>query len=150
VRGELVFTSLTKEALPIIRYRTRDLTTLRAGEARTMRRMDKVTGRSDDLIILRGVNVYPSQIEERVLAQGGLGPHYQIELSRQGPLDAMKVRVELAPGATGDANAKALASELTESIKQNIGVSVEVEVMAEGGIERSAGKAVRIVDRRDA
>jgi phenylacetate-CoA ligase len=100
--GELVFTSLTKEALPIIRYRTRDLTTLRAGTARSMRRMDKITGRSDDLIILRGVNVFPSQIEEHILKIDGISPHYQIELAKDGPLDSMTVRVEAAPGNEDD------------------------------------------------
>ena len=148
-RGELVLTSLTKEALPIIRYRTRDMTTLRAGAARTMRRMDKITGRSDDLIILRGVNVFPSQIEEHVLAIDALSPHYQIELGRKGPLDTMTVRVEAAPGVDGEAKRKQLAGRLVENIKQNIGISIEVEIRPEGAIERSAGKAVRIIDKRD-
>ena len=107
--GELVFTSLTKEALPIIRYRTRDLTTLRAGAARSMRRMDKITGRSDDLIILRGVNVFPSQIEEHILKIDGISPHYQIELAKDGPLDSMTVRVEAAPGNEDDDRRAALA-----------------------------------------
>ncbi len=116
--GELVFTSLTKEALPIIRYRTRDLTTLRAGAARSMRRMDKITGRSDDLIILRGVNVFPSQIEEHILKIDGISPHYQIELAKDGPLDSMTVRVEAAPGNEDDDRRAALAALLGENIKQ--------------------------------
>ena len=147
--GELVFTSLTKEALPIIRYRTRDLTTLRPGSARTMRRMDKITGRSDDLIILRGVNVFPSQIEEHILKIDGISPHYQIELSKSGPLDVMKVRVEAAPG-NEDANRRgALAAQLAENIKQNVGISAEIDVTPVGKVDRSAGKAVRIIDRRN-
>jgi len=116
--GELVFTSLTKEALPIIRYRTRDLTTLRAGAARSMRRMDKITGRSDDLIILRGVNVFPSQIEEHILKIDGISPHYQIELAKDGPLDSMTVRVEAAPGNEDNDRRAALAALLGENIKQ--------------------------------
>ena len=147
--GELVFTSLTKEALPIIRYRTRDLTTLRPGSARTMRRMDKITGRSDDLIILRGVNVFPSQIEEHILKIDGISPHYQIELSKSGPLDVMKVRVEAAPGNEDADRRGALAAELAENIKQNVGISAEIDVTPVGKVDRSAGKAVRIIDRRN-
>ena len=147
--GELVFTSLTKEALPIIRYRTRDLTTLRPGSARTMRRMDKITGRSDDLIILRGVNVFPSQIEEHILKIDGISPHYQIELSKSGPLDVMKVRVEAAPGNEDADRRGALAAQLAENIKQNVGISAEIDVTPVGKVERSAGKAVRIIDRRN-
>ena len=147
--GELVFTSLTKEALPIIRYRTRDLTTLRPGSARTMRRMDKITGRSDDLIILRGVNVFPSQIEEHILKIDGISPHYQIELSKSGPLDVMKVRVEAVPGNEDADRRGALAAQLAENIKQNIGISAEIDVTPVGKVDRSAGKAVRIIDRRN-
>ena len=147
--GELVFTSLTKEALPIIRYRTRDLTTLRPGSARTMRRMDKITGRSDDLIILRGVNVFPSQIEEHILKIDGISPHYQIELSKSGPLDVMKVRVEAAPGNEDADRRGALAAQLAENIKQNVGISAEIDVTPIGKVDRSAGKAVRIIDRRN-
>ena len=147
--GELVFTSLTKEALPIIRYRTRDLTTLRPGSARTMRRMDKITGRSDDLIILRGVNVFPSQIEEHILKIDGISPHYQIELSKSGPLDVMKVRVEAAPGNEDADRRGALAAQLAEKIKQNVGISAEIDVTPVGKVDRSAGKAVRIIDRRN-
>ena len=147
--GELVFTSLTKEALPIIRYRTRDLTTLRPGSARTMRRMDKITGRSDDLIILRGVNVFPSQIEEHILKIDGISPHYQIELSKSGPLDVMKVRVEAVPGNEDADRRGVLAAQLAENIKQNIGISAEIDVTPVGKVDRSAGKAVRIIDRRN-
>ena len=146
--GELVFTSLTKEALPIIRYRTRDLTTLRAGAARSMRRMDKITGRSDDLIILRGVNVFPSQIEEHILKIDGISPHYQIELAKDGPLDSMTVRVEAAPGNEDDDRRAALAALLGENIKQNVGISAAIDVTPVGAVDRSAGKAVRIIDRR--
>ena len=147
--GELVFTSLTKEALPIIRHRTRDLTTLRAGTARSMRRMDKITGRSDDLIILRGVNVFPSQIEEHILKIDGISPHYQIELAKDGPLDSMTVRVEAAPGNEDDDRRAALAALLGENIKQNVGISAAINVTPVGAVDRSAGKAVRIIDRRD-
>ena len=147
--GELVFTSLTKEALPIIRYRTRDLTTLRAGTARSMRRMDKITGRSDDLIILRGVNIFPSQIEEHILKIDGISPHYQIELAKDGPLDSMTVRVEAAPGNEDDDRRAALAALLGENIKQNVGISAAIDVTPVGAVDRSAGKAVRIIDRRD-
>ena len=146
--GELVFTSLTKEAFPIIRYRTRDLTRLLAGTARTMRRMEKVTGRSDDMIILRGVNVFPTQIEEALMATKGLAPHFQIELSRPDRMDQMRVLCECADASvTGDkrdAAAKALAGQ----IKQTVGISVAVEVADVGGVARSEGKAVRIVDNR--
>ena len=147
--GELVFTSLTKEALPIIRYRTRDLTRLRAGGARTMRRMDKVTGRSDDLIILRGVNVFPSQIEEHIVRIEGISPHYQIELWKDGPLDAMTIRVEAAPGHESEERRAALAARLGDDIKQNVGISAVIDVTPIGTVDRSAGKAVRIIDRRD-
>ncbi len=147
--GELVFTSLTKEALPIIRYRTRDLTTLRAGAARSMRRMDKITGRSDDLIILRGVNVFPSQIEEHILKIDGISPHYQIELAKDGPLDSMTVRVEAAPGNEDNDRRAALAALLGENIKQNVGISAAIDVTPVGAVDRSDGKAVRIIDRRE-
>lgn len=146
--GELVFTSLTKEALPIIRYRTRDLTRLREGGARTMRRMDKITGRSDDLIILRGVNVFPSQIEEHIVRIDGISPHYQIELWKDGPLDAMTVHVEAAPGHEADDRRAALAATLGDNIKQNVGISATIDVTPVGAVDRSAGKAVRIIDRR--
>ena len=137
--GELVFTSLTKEAMPIIRYRTRDLTRLMPGTARSMRRMEKVTGRSDDMIILRGVNVFPTQIEEQLMATPGLAPHFQIELTRDGRMDEMIVHVE------GPSEA---ASALGARIKQHVGISVKVSAHDEGGVARSQGKAVRIIDNR--
>ena len=145
--GELVFTSLTKEGMPVIRYRTRDLTRLLPGTARTMRRMDRLTGRSDDMLIIRGVNVFPSQIEEQVLKQTALAPHYQLEVFRDGNLDALKVNVELAPDAAVDAR-KSVARDLTEAIKSYVGISVQVEVQTPGGVPRSEGKAVRVVDSR--
>jgi phenylacetate-CoA ligase len=142
--GELVLTSLTKEALPVIRYRTRDLTRLLPGTARTMRRMEKITGRSDDMLIIRGVNVFPTQIEEQILRQHELAPHYVLELSKDGPLDHLAVLTELAPGARDHAS----ASRLQHSIKSLIGVSVEVRLVPEGSIERSIGKAKRVIDKR--
>jgi phenylacetate-CoA ligase len=145
--GELVFTSLTKEALPIIRYRTRDLTRLLPGTARSMRRMDKITGRSDDMLIIRGVNVFPTQIEERVLAVSELSPHYQIHVSREGQLDTISVHVETAADAA-DADPAAIAAELKTGIKDYIGVSAEIVVREPGGIPRSEGKAVRVIDER--
>jgi phenylacetate-CoA ligase len=144
-RGELVFTTLTKEATPVIRYRTRDLTRLLPGTARSMRRMEKVTGRSDDMLIIRGVNVFPTQIEELVLANPDLSGHYQIELSRAGRLDAMLLRVEARPDTYGASDAPA---KLVHSIKELIGVTATVELVAPGGIERSLGKARRVIDRR--
>lgn len=143
--GELVFTSLTKEAFPIVRYRTRDLTRLLPGTARSMRRMEKVTGRSDDMIILRGVNVFPTQIEEQLLHVRGLALQFQLELSRVGVRDEMRVLVEPAPGFDGGA---AAGAELVARIKQSVGVTVTVDVGAPGSVARSAGKAVRIVDNR--
>jgi phenylacetate-CoA ligase len=143
--GELVFTSLTKEALPIIRYRTRDLTRLLPGTARTMRRMDKITGRSDDMLIIRGVNVFPTQIEERVLQQDGLSPHYQLHVTRDGNLDNLTINVErLSESGDTDAIAKALQKE----IKDYVGVSTKVNVLDPGGVPRSEGKAVRVIDDR--
>ena len=137
--GELVFTSLSKEASPIIRYRTRDLTRLLPGTARSMRRMEKVTGRSDDMIILRGVNVFPTQIEEQLLKVPGLAAHFQIELIKKGPMDHMIVHVEgTAPAAT----------ILTKLIKSNVGVSAEVQAGGENSVARSQGKAVRVIDNR--
>ncbi len=145
--GELVFTSLTKEALPVIRYRTRDLTRLLPGTARTMRRMDKITGRSDDMLIIRGVNVFPTQIEERVLAVSGLAPHYQIRVVRDGQLDVMTVQVEKSADAI-DADSNVLVSELKKGIKDYVGVSATIEVCEPGGVARSEGKAVRVIDER--
>ena len=143
--GELVFTSLTKEALPIVRYRTRDLTRLLPPTARSMRRMQKITGRSDDMMIIRGVNVFPTQIEELILKQPALSPHYYCEISRPAKLDELKIYVE-AQAAGGDSAAGARA--LAHDIKSYIGVSSTVEVVAPGGVERSLGKAKRIVDKR--
>ena len=142
--GELVFTTLTKRATPIIRYRTRDLTRLLPGTARTMRRMAKVTGRSDDMMIVRGVNVFPTQIEELLLGSPDLTAHYQIELSRDGRMDTMLVRVEARPDVFGMVEGTALAM----LIKERIGVTAAVEVVAPGGIERSLGKARRVIDLR--
>ncbi len=146
--GELVFTSLTKEALPIIRYRTRDLTRLLPGTARTMRRMGKITGRSDDMLIIRGVNVFPTQIEERVLAVEALAPHYQIRVSRDGQLDVITVQVEKTVAAV-NVDSAALAGELKKGIKDYVGVSANIEVCEPGGVARSEGKAVRVIDERD-
>jgi phenylacetate-CoA ligase len=147
--GELVFTSLTKEALPIIRYRTRDLTRLLPGTARTMRRMEKITGRSDDMMIVRGVNVFPSQIEELILQRPNLAPHYVCELTKDGPLDALTVRVELKPGEHVDGSAAVgAASALAHAIKSYIGVTADVKIESPGAIERSMGKAKRVVDKR--
>ncbi|MFY0661202.1 MAG: phenylacetate--CoA ligase [Shimia sp.] len=148
--GELVFTTLTKEGLPMIRYRTRDLTRLLPGTARSMRRMEKITGRSDDMIILRGVNVFPSQVEEQVLVTGGLAPYYQIELFKSGRMDAMRVFVEATPNAADNLSKTAAARMLTKHIKDMIGVSVEVIVGEPGDVERSQGKAKRVVDNRGA
>jgi len=146
--GELVFTSLSKEALPIIRYRTRDLTRLLPGTARSMRRMEKITGRSDDMIILRGVNVFPTQIEEQILKCAGLAPHFQIELSREGRMDNMTVHVESTESAAGADARGASAKELAHHIKSVIGVSTRIDVTEPGGVERSQGKAKRVVDNR--
>jgi phenylacetate-CoA ligase len=147
--GELVFTSLTKEALPIIRYRTRDLTRLLPGTARTMRRMEKITGRSDDMVILRGVNVFPTQIEELICKRPELAPHYQCILTREGPLDCLTVAVEARQGLSHDsAEARAAAERLSHDIKTYVGSSALIELRPEGGIERSLGKARRVVDQR--
>ena len=147
--GELVFTSLTKEALPIIRYRTRDLTRLLPGTARTMRRMEKITGRSDDMMIVRGVNVFPTQIEELILKRPELAPHYQCVLTRVGPLDQLRVVVETRPGVPPDSPAaQSAAALLQHDVKTFVGSSIDVELRAEGGVERSQGKAKRVVDLR--
>jgi len=147
--GELVFTSLTKEALPIIRYRTRDLTRLLPGTARTMRRMEKITGRSDDMMIVRGVNVFPTQIEELILRQSALSAHYQCILEKDGPLDALTVKVETRKGLSCDSSeAKQAAVNLEHDAKAYIGTSLKVELCLEGGIERSMGKAKRVIDKR--
>ncbi|MBA2552748.1 MAG: phenylacetate--CoA ligase [Geodermatophilaceae bacterium] len=147
-KGELLFTSLTKQALPIIRYRTRDLTRLLPGSARpSMRRMEKVTGRSDDLIILRGVNVFPTQLEEIVLRIPGLAPHFQLQLSRHGRMDHLTVRVEARPDCPAERRATA-AAELVGAVKDNVGVSVDCEVVDPETLERSQGKLQRLIDRR--
>jgi phenylacetate-CoA ligase len=147
--GELVFTSLTKEALPIVRYRTGDLTRLLPGTARTMRRMEKITGRCDDMMIVRGVNVFPTQIEELLLKQRALAPHYQIVLTKDGPLDVMTLKVEPSPEASENTAAlDAARSALSYDIKALIGISAFVDLLPVGGIERSVGKARRVVDKR--
>ncbi len=146
--GELVFTTLTKEGLPMIRYRTRDLTRLLPGTARSMRRMEKITGRSDDMIILRGVNVFPTQIEEQVLATGGLASHFQIELYKAGRMDAMRVYVEASADAANELSKTAAARMLTKHVKDVVGISTEVIVGDPGAVERSQGKARRVVDNR--
>ncbi len=147
--GELVFTSLTKEALPIIRYRTRDLTRLLPGTARTMRRIEKITGRSDDMMIVRGVNVFPTQIEELILRQVALSAHYQCVLGKEGPLDTLTVKVETRSGLSADdAQAKQAAQQLEHEAKAYIGTSLKVELCNEGGVERSMGKAKRVIDLR--
>ncbi len=145
--GELVFTSLTKEAFPIIRYRTKDLTRLLAGTARPMRRIKKITGRCDDMMIIRGVNVFPSQIEEILLKQASMAPHYQIELTRAGNLDCIAVNAEAKPG-TSDSECLKMADRVTKSIKDFIGVSAQINILAEGQVPRSLGKAQRVVDNR--
>jgi phenylacetate-CoA ligase len=137
-KGELALTSLTKEALPVIRYRTRDLTRLLPGTARTMRRMEKITGRSDDMLIIRGVNVFPSQIEELIVKQPGLSPHYVLELTKDGPLDHLSVIVE---------GNEAAGAALKHSIKSYIGITADVRI---GAVERSIGKAKRVIDKRAA
>ncbi|WP_428545071.1 phenylacetate--CoA ligase PaaK [Profundibacter sp.] len=143
--GELVFTSLTKEGFPIIRYRTRDLTRLLPGTARSMRRMEKITGRTDDMIILRGVNIFPTQIEEQLMTVAALSPHFQIELIREGRMDQMIVHVEAAE-ESGDA--EGACAELQRKIKRNVGVTTRVTLAQIGGVARSQGKAVRTVDNR--
>jgi phenylacetate-CoA ligase len=146
--GELVFTSLTKEAMPVIRYRTRDLTRLLPGTARPMRRMEKVTGRSDDMMILRGVNVFPTQIEEQILRVDGLAPHYQCVLDRPDRLDRLTVLVESRAEFPDEAERSQLAARLAHLVKHNVGVTVDVDVVAPTALERSIGKAIRIVDNR--
>jgi phenylacetate-CoA ligase len=145
--GELVFTSLTKEAMPVIRYRTRDLTRLLPGTARVFRRMEKITGRSDDLVILRGVNLFPTQIEEIVLRTPGVAPHFQLRLTREGRLDALTVRAEARSGATPETR-EAAARAIGAAIKDGIGVSATVEIVEPESLERSVGKLKRIVDLR--
>ena len=147
-KGELVFTSLTKEGMPMIRYRTHDLTRLMPGTARSMRRIEKITGRSDDMIILRGVNVFPTQIEEQVIKATGLAPYYQIRLVKEGRMDAMHVHVEALPSASSDQARKNASSILNKQIKSIVGVSTKVIVGDPGSVERSQGKARRVIDNR--
>ncbi|MGA5087270.1 phenylacetate--CoA ligase PaaK [Streptomyces pseudogriseolus] len=147
-RGELVFTSLTKEAMPVVRYRTRDLTRLLPGTARVFRRMEKVTGRSDDMVILRGVNLFPTQIEEIVLRTPGVAPHFQLRLTTRGRMDALTVRAEARPDADASAR-EAAARSIVQAVKDGIGVSVEAEIVDPESLERSVGKIRRIVDLRE-
>lgn len=146
--GELVFTSLTKEAMPVIRYRTRDLTRLGAPTARNMRRIEKLTGRSDDMMIIRGVNVFPSQLEEIICRQPGLSPHYHVELTRQGNLDHVHLTVERSVDFDHHGPEDRAKSYLRNTIKTQVGISVQVTVASMGGIERSAGKANHVLDSR--
>jgi len=146
--GELVFTSLTKEALPVIRYRTRDLSRLLPGSARPFRRLARIGARSDDMIILRGVNLFPTQIEEIILEDRALSAHFFLEITRPKSLDELRVVVEARPGSSEVARG-ASAHALGGKIKSRIGVNVEVDVCAPGGVERSLGKARRVYDRRN-
>ncbi|SUZ31536.1 Phenylacetate-coenzyme A ligase [Roseibaca ekhonensis] len=146
--GELVFTTLTKEGLPIIRYRTRDLTRLLPGTARSMRRIEKITGRSDDMIILRGVNIFPTQVEEQILKCAGLAPHFQIELTRAGRMDEMIIHAEAGPNAATEDALSASTRELAHHVKSTLGVTARVVVHAPGGAPRSEGKAKRVLDNR--
>jgi phenylacetate-CoA ligase len=143
--GELILTTLTKEAAPLIRYRTRDLTRLLPGSARAMRRMEKITGRADDMLIIRGVNLFPSQIEELVLASPALAPHYQLQIERENNLDSLTVFVE---ARAGESAAKSAGEELSRRIKELFALSAAVAVAPPGGVERSAGKARRVIDKR--
>jgi phenylacetate-CoA ligase len=145
--GELVFTSLTKQAMPVIRYRTRDLTRLLPGTARSMRRMQRISGRNDDMIILRGVNLFPTQIEELILGVPELAPHFQCVLDRPDRLDRLTVLVESRDGVAESARPVA-GDRLRQQVKDRIGVSVEVRVLAPDSIEHSMGKARRLIDNR--
>ncbi|MEU5419081.1 phenylacetate--CoA ligase PaaK [Streptomyces sp. NPDC001407] len=146
--GELVLTSLTKEAMPVVRYRTRDLTRLLPGTARrAFRRMERITGRSDDLIIVRGVNLFPGQVEEIVLRTPGVAPHFQLRLTREGRMDQLTVRAEARPGVAAGQRAEA-AGEIARGVKEGIGVSAAVEIVDPGTLERSTGKLRRVVDER--
>jgi phenylacetate-CoA ligase len=150
--GELVFTSLTKEALPIVRYRTRDLTRLLPPTSRAFRRMGRIVGRSDDMLIIRGVNVFPTQIEEIVLAHAQLSGQYQLHVSRDGLMDEVEVRCEMQPGADGDASLEqrqAIATWVQHRVKTLVGISTHVNVLAPDSIERTlTGKARRVIDKR--
>ncbi|GAA3075757.1 hypothetical protein GCM10020000_71300 [Streptomyces olivoverticillatus] len=145
--GELVFTSLTKEAMPVVRYRTRDLTRLLPGTARVFRRMERITGRCDDMVIVRGVNVFPSQIEEILLRTPGVAPHFQLRLTREGRLDRLTVRAEARPEAAPQQRTAA-AEAIARQVKDGIGISVTVDVVDPYSLERSVGKIRRIVDER--
>jgi phenylacetate-CoA ligase len=145
-KGELVFTTLTKQGLPMIRYRTRDLTRLLPGSARSMRRIEKITGRSDDMLIIRGVNVFPTQIEEQILDVKGLSPHYLMEIEKKGHLDSVRVMVECVQGHPADS--QVVAAELQTKIKSLVGISVSVEVKEIGELPRSEGKARHVIDKR--
>ena len=145
--GELVFTSLTKEAMPVIRYRTRDLTRLLPGSVTAMRRFAKITGRSDDMLIIRGVNVFPSQIEELILDCRGLAPHYELEISRPDRMDELVVRVEARAELCADEHAGE-ARLLAHKLKAMVGISAQIEVVESGRLKRSTGKASRVTDRR--
>jgi phenylacetate-CoA ligase len=144
----LVFTSLTKFGMPVIRYRTRDLTRLLAGTARSMRRMEKVTGRSDDMLVIRGVNLFPSQIEEQLLRSDILSGHYQIEVTRTGRMDEVTVHVEARPEALDLALLRTEAHQTEVRIKHSVGLTARVTIELPGTIERSVGKARRVIDRR--
>lgn len=146
--GELVLTSLTKEAMPVVRYRTRDLTRLLPGTARVFRRMERITGRGDDLVIVRGVNLFPGQVEEIVLRTPGVAPHFQLRLTREGRMDHLTVRAEARPGATPGRRAEA-AGEIARRVKEGIGVSAAVEIVDPGTLRRSTGKLRRVVDARE-
>ena len=145
--GELVFTSLTKEAMPVIRYRTRDLTRLLPGQGRVMRRMARIRARTDDMLIIRGVNVFPSQIEEQLLKCAHLSPHYLIDVSRPVRTDEMAVLVESRPGARED-DCAADATALVARVKDIVGISITVDLKTPGSLDRSQGKAKRVIDRR--
>ena len=146
--GELVFTSLTKQAMPVVRYRTRDLTRLLPGTARSMRRIEKITGRSDDMLIVRGVNVFPSQVEELLLRVDGLSPHYQLVLTQPRRLVELTVRVESRTGVPADERSR-LSLRLCELVKQAVGVTVSCDVVEPGSVQRSEGKAKRVLDLRE-
>jgi phenylacetate-CoA ligase len=145
--GELVFTSLTKEAMPVIRYRTRDLTRLLPGTVTAMRRMAKINGRSDDMLIVRGVNVFPSQIEEMILRCAGLAPHYEIEITRPNRLDEIRILIEARPGLPSESH-PAEVLKLAAKLKDHIGISAEISIAPSGSLPRSAGKAIHVRDRR--
>jgi phenylacetate-CoA ligase len=149
-QGELLFTTLTKEALPVIRYRTRDLTRLLPGTARTMRRMDRISGRSDDMLIIRGVNVFPSQLEEEIVKFEHLAPHYQLEVNRHGHMDSLAIKVELKESSLGLSHDQRcqVCHQLRNQIKAMVGISTDVSIVNCGAIPRSEGKAQRVFDLR--